>query len=102
MEIAEEVFVKAYIVCGGSAGRAVLFGRSESEPCPGQPFRLAGARMVLRWDAACGGLLGLAARGPKGDTKITAPVEMLADKEVHQVFAVSDESAAAIDAWAAA
>ena len=94
--------MKAYIVGGGSAGRAVLFGRSESEPVAGQPFRLVGARMVLFWDRACGGLLGLAAKGPKGDTRITAAVEVLSDQAAHQVLAVSDEAAAAIDAWRAA
>ena len=93
---------KMYIVCGGSTGRAVLVGQSETEPEVGKSFKLYGARMILFWARECGGLLGLAASGPKGDTRITAPVEFAADEVAHQVLGVSDEAAAAIDAWASA
>lgn len=94
--------MKMYIVCCGPNGRAVLVGRSETEPIAGQAFSLMDARMVLYWDRACGGLLGLAAKGPKGDTRITAAVRRHGDECARQWLEVSDAAAAAIDGWRAA
>lgn len=90
-----------YIVCCGTNGRAVLIGESENEPVAGQPITLTNARMVLYWDAACGGLLGLAANGPKGSTRITAAVDRHGDECVHQWVAVSGVAKEAIDRWKA-
>ena len=94
--------MKSYIVCCGTNGRAVLYGRCETEPVAGQPIRLVDARMVLYWDRACGGLLGLAAKGPKGDTRITSAVPSHGDECVRQWLECTPEAAAAIDAWTAA
>lgn len=94
--------MKMYLVCCGANGRAVLVGRSETEPIAGQPVVLMDARMVLYWDRACGGLLGLAAGGPKGDTRITQAVRRHGDECVRQWLEVSDVAAIAIDAWRSA
>ncbi len=94
--------MKGYIVCGGSAGRAVVFGYSEVEPEPGKPIKLTRARMVLYWAADCGGLFGLAANGPKGETRIAAAVPTVWDSQVHQAIECTDTASAAIDAWKAA
>lgn len=94
--------MKSYIVCCGSNGRAVIYGKSEVEPVAGQPVQLIDARMVLYWDAACGGLFGLAAGGPKGATRITAAVPRHGDEAVRQWFSVTPEAAALIDGWRAA
>jgi hypothetical protein len=58
--------------------------------------------MVLYWDAACGGLFGLAAGGPKGATRLTAAVRDHGDEAVRQWFSVAPEAAKEIDAWEAA
>ncbi len=89
------------IVCCGTNGRAVLYGRTKLEPVAGQPIQLSGARMVLYWDAACGGLLGLAAKGPRGKTRITAAVESHGDELVRQWGRAGDTAAAERDQWAA-
>lgn len=88
-----------YLVCCGNNGRAVLVGESESEPIAGQPIVLTNARMVLYWDAACGGLFGLAAGGPKGSTRITAAVAKHGDECVRQWVAVSEIAKKGIEAW---
>ena len=89
---------KPYIICGGSTGRAVVYGYCDSEPQTDQPTTIHRARMVLRWDGACGGLFGLAAGGPKGDTRLTAPVDRVTDT-VRQSLTVTDEAAEALDGW---
>ena|GEM_PF-4705464 len=88
-----------YLVCCGATGRAVLVGESETEPIAGQPIVLTNARMVLFWDAKCGGLLGLAANGPKGETRITAAVARHGDECVRQWVAVSPTAKEAIEKW---
>lgn len=88
-----------YLVCCGTNGRAVLVGESDVEPVAGQPITLTNARMVLYWDAACGGLLGLAANGPKGSTRITAAVAKHGDECVRQWVAVSSVAREAIEQW---
>ena len=90
---------KMYLCCcGAERGRVVIIGRSEVEPKSGETIRLSDARMVLRWDAACGGLLGLAAKGPKGSTSITAAVSAT-EAKVHEWTTVEAESE--VDAWPA-
>lgn len=92
--------MKPYIVCGGSTGRAVVFGWCEAMPETGKPVMLYNARMVLRWDESCGGLLGFAANGPtQGDNRITFAAEMVADEIVHQVISVSDKAVENINKW---
>jgi len=54
--------------------------------------------MILYWDTACGGLLGVAARGPKGDTRITQQVPTTS-ATVREWVEMTTEAAAAIDAW---
>jgi hypothetical protein len=90
-----------YIVCCGPYGRAVLIGECDQEPVTGQPIVLHNARMVLYWDAECGGLLGLAANGPKGNTRITAAVTKHGDDCVKQWVAVSPEAQEEINTWKA-
>lgn len=96
--------MKGYIVCVGEHGRAVLFGRSETEPVVGQPMPMnTNLRMVLYWDAKCGGLFGLCTSGPKGETRITAPVLHHENIEpVKQWMECSEAAALAIEAWKAA
>ena len=88
------------IVCAGTNGRAVIIGECDEMPEIDQPCELRDARMVLRWDAECGGLLGLAARGPRADTRITAavPVTRCTAREVVEV---TDAAAQEIDSWPA-
>lgn len=88
-----------YLVCCGTNGRAVLVGESDTEPVAGQPITLSNARMVMYWDAQCGGLLGLAARGPKGGTRITAPVDRHGDECVRQWVSVSSKAQEEIERW---
>lgn len=89
------------IVCVGEHGRAVVYGYAEAYPETGGSVVLHRARMVLRWDAACGGLLGLAANGPRGDTRITHAVERTGARPVQQYTSVSPEAARALDEWRA-
>ena len=91
-----------YIVCCGPNGRAVIIGESRTKPRAGKPIALKNARMVIYWSRECGGLLGLAANGPKTTTRITASVAEHGDECVRQWVKVSDDAAKAIDAWPAA
>lgn len=86
------------ILCGGQTGRAVIYGSVEEIPKPGENVELHNARMVLRWDSTCGGLFGLATNGPKNDTRLTCPVDVVRDT-CRQVLTVSTEAEAALDAW---
>jgi len=90
---------RPYIVCAGQYGRAVIFGWAETEPIPGQPYRLHRARMILRF--ARTGLHGHAARGPVEGTRMTSAVTVDAGEAVRQVLHVSASAAAALDAWPA-
>ena len=87
------------IVCAGARGRAIIIGDCATTPVAGEPVTLTDARMVLRWDEACGGLLGLAAKGPRGDTRITHAVESVTMTVWTEHLSVAAEAAAAIDAW---
>lgn len=88
-----------YIVCCGSTGRAVLIGESDKPPKAGKPIELQNARMVLYWSSECGGLLGLAANGPKTNTRITAAVERLGDECVREWVKVSEAASEEIRKW---
>lgn len=88
------------IVCGGETGRAVVFGYVDRIPNPDEPVRISGARMVLRWDSKCGGLFGLATKGPASETRITAPVDVVTDT-CRQALSVTPEAAERIEQWPA-
>ena len=90
---------KPYLICCGHHGRAVLIGYSTTEPMAGQPITMSRVRMVLWWDSECGGLLGLAADGPKGKTRITPAVERHGDERVRQWVAVSTTAMRRVEAW---
>ena len=88
------------VLCCGEHGRAVIVGDVDSAPVPGEPVEVRDARMVLRWDAACSGLLGLAAVGPRGDTRITHAVPRVVETRWQEWVAVTDAAADALDGWA--
>jgi len=92
--------MKPVIICVGEPARAVVYGHIDSDHMPdaGEKVRIKNARMVLRWDAECGGLFGLAANGPAGDTRITASVQEVACV-VGQSLSVTESAAKKIDAW---
>jgi len=86
------------IICGGSTGRAVVYGYVDEIPEAEQIVTVHNARMVLCWPAECGGLFGLAANGPKDGLRLTAPVAIVSDT-ARQVLSVTDAAACAIDKW---
>ena len=90
------------ILCCGEKGRAVIVGDVTEEPVSGQPVRLTDCRMVLYWDVKCGGLFGLAANGPRGDTRITASIEVVVETAWCEWCAVSSVAAKEIDKWSVA
>ena len=90
------------IVSAGKRGTAVLYGEIAEAPVAGRPVTIRNARMILRWPAECGGLLGLAARGPVPGTAITAAVPSTTPSCWTDWTEVSSEAAEAIDAWGAA
>lgn len=89
------------LLCAGQNGRAVLFGYVDSEPVPGQPVTLRDARMILYWARECGGLLGLAARGPAGDTRITPAVPQTTETVWQEWTQCTQAAAEAVNAWPA-
>ena len=89
------------ILCCGENGRSVIIGDVESEPVAGEPVRLTNACMVLYWSSDCGGLLGLAARGPRGDTKITAKVPVVVETKWQEWVALTDEASEKVETWPA-
>ena len=91
--------MQSYIICCGINGRAVVFGDCDHEPVTGEPITLHNARMVLYWPAACGGLFGLAANGPKEGTRLTDAVGKTATEAVRQWLTVTGEAADALRAW---
>jgi hypothetical protein len=86
------------IICGGATGRAVIYGEVDEFPAADTPVKIRNARMILRWDEECGGLLGLSQIGPKGDTRLTRAVDLVSDT-ARQALTVSSEAAVALDAW---
>ena len=87
------------IVCVGEPGRAVVFGWVDAEPVLGESVTLREARMVLYWPASCGGLFGLASRGPRDGLRLTHSVDRTGARPVSQWLAVSSEAAAALREW---
>ena len=93
--------MQSVIVCCGTNGRAVVFGECESEPVTGEAITLHNARMVLYWPAACGGLFGLAAKGPRNSLRLTEAVAKTATEAVRQWLSVSDDAAKRLRDWPA-
>ena len=93
--------MQTYIICCGMNGQAVVIGECEVEPITGEPIKLHNARMILYWPAACGGLFGLAAKGPKEGLRLTESVEATATEAVRQWLTVSDEVAQQLRQWPA-
>ena len=89
---------KPYIICGGAAGRAVIFCWLDADPVSEQTVVMHDARMVLYWPTACGGLLGLAANGPRDGLRLTAPVARVTDT-VRQSLSVTPAAAKALEGW---
>ena len=94
--------LKTYVICYGTPSpRAVLIGQSATEPVVGQPITMQDARMVLYWAPECGGLYGLCANGPRGNSRLTASVPQYAVTPV-EWGELTPEAAAAVAAWVAA
>ena len=93
--------MQTYIVCCGTNGQAVIVGGCDSEPVCGEPVTLRNARMVLRWPAACGGLFGLAAKGPRDGLRLTEAVDATATEAGRQWLTVPDGVAEQLRAWPA-
>ena len=93
--------MQVYIVCCGTNGRAVIVGECESEPVCGEPITLRNARMILYWPTSCGGLFGLAAKGPKNGLRLTESVEATATEAVRQWLTVPDAVAEQLREWPA-
>ena len=86
------------IVCGGELGRAVIFGYAKRLPKAKESCTIYDARMVLRWDAKCGGLFGLSVKGPAGDTQVTSAVANVNDTW-QQALTVSEAAAKSFAEW---
>jgi hypothetical protein len=88
------------ILCCGANGRAVVYGRVEEEPTPGEPVTMHDARMIIRWEGR-GGLFGVAAVGPGSGSRITHAVPRLVETCWQECLAVTPEAAEKIDGWPA-
>lgn len=93
--------MKSIILCCGANGRAVLFGDVETDPVPGLPVKLHNARMVLYWARECGGLLGLAAKGPRGESRLTHAVPAATETVWQEFVETTPEAAQLIREWPA-
>jgi len=90
------------ILCCGERGQAIVVGEVLAEPVAGQPVELRDARMVLRWHEDCGGLFGLAARGPRDEwTRITRSVPRVVETVWQEWVEVTPVAAEEIDRWPA-
>ena len=90
-----------YIInCGGKNGRAVVLGEVDEMPKPGEIVNIKNARMILYWDSSCGGLLGLAAKGPSGNTRITHAVAQVTDY-CRQAIKITKSAVEKINNWEA-
>lgn len=87
------------LLCATPTGRAVIFGYVDRRPIPGEAVTLHDARMVLYWDCACGGIFGLAANGPKGDTRVTSSIVETTATVWREWIRVSDSAVVAFREW---
>jgi hypothetical protein len=84
-----------HIVCCGANGRCVIVGDTDTEPIQGEPCRIENARMILYWSG--GGLLGMAANGPREGSKLTSEVPVTVTSPVTEWIAVTDIASEGID-----
>jgi len=89
------------ILCCGRDGQVILIGTATKRPVPGEPVELRDARMVLYWSRECGGLLGLAARGPKTSTRITHAVPRVMETVWQEWVEMTPEAVEAMRSWPA-
>ena len=79
----------------------MIVGDVDTEPVPGKPVKLTNCRMVLYWASECGGLFGLAANGPRCNTRITESLAVVVETVWCEWCAVSDVAVERIDKWTA-
>lgn len=89
--------MKPIILCCGSNGRALVYGKVESEPVAGEPVELHDARMVIYYPS--GGTFGLASDGPPSGSRVTNRVEKVVETVWQEWLSVSEKSAGVFDAW---
>jgi len=87
------------ILCCGKEGRAVIYGRVEKEPVPGEAVTLHNARMIIYWTAASSGLFGVAANGPGAGSRISPTVAKTTPTRWTESISVTPEAAARIEGW---
>ena len=87
---------KPFIIC--TDGEDVIFGFADKRPKVGSATTIYEARMILRWPTEHGGLFGLAANGPTGDTRITSSVKMTGNVP-RRWLSVSPVAAKEIGKW---
>jgi hypothetical protein len=85
----------------GQNGRAVIVGDVDRKPVKGRPVTLKNARMVLYCGAECGGFFGMCAKGPKGRSRITAPIDWTTETVWQEVNSISEKAAEEFDKWPA-
>lgn len=73
-----------------TAHKGVFFGYGI--PSDADTIRLENARMCVYWDAAIKGVLGLAATGPLGSSRVGPAVPALTLRDVTSVMEVSEEA----------
>ena len=88
---------KAVIVCGGSVGRAVVYGYVDAMPRADTAVTIYDARMILEWTGTHG-LFGLAQHGPQKGSRITCAVPVVTDT-CRQCLTVSAAAEEAINGW---
>lgn len=81
------------VLFAGHNGRAVLFGRVEQEPTPGQSVTLYGARMAIRWTASTHGALGLAVTGPAAGSYLSPAAPKVVETTWQEYAVCTDEAA---------
>lgn len=77
--------------------RGVFFGYAEDTS--GETVTLKRARNCIYWNAATGGFMGLASKGPASGSRIGARVSQI---ELRKVTSVTEVTSAAVEAWEAA
>lgn len=86
------------LLCGGSQGRAIIFGWVDSKPVAGESITVYQARMIIRWTGSSG-LFGLAANGPADGTRITESIESVTDQAWQQWLHVDKQAADRLAKW---
>jgi len=80
--------------------RGVFFGYVKPSALIGEEWRrrldLEDARMAVYWSSDVGGVLGLAAKGPSADCRISPAVPLHVCVDIHGVTRCTDE---AVEAW---